>query len=56
MFILSLFWSRYDNFESDLKICKEHQNVNILMFPVSFLRTQAGLWILGPEVDTKMFS
>ena len=48
--------SLWDNFESDLKICKEDQNVHILMFSVFHLKTQAEIWELCPETDINIDS
>ena len=53
---LSLCWSRWDNFESDPKICKEDQNVHSLMFSVFLLKTSTWLWNLCPEVDMNIYS
>ena len=53
MFSLSLNLSRWNNFASDLKMCKEMQNLHTLMFSVFLLKTPAGLWNLCLEVDTK---
>ena len=52
---LSLCLSGWDNFPSDLKMCKEVQNLHTLMFSVFLLKTP-GLWNLCPEVDTKIDS
>ena len=53
---LSLRLSRWDNFASDLKMCKEDQNLHKLMFSVFLLKTPAGHWNLHSEVDTKIDS
>ena len=52
---LSVCLSGWNNFPSDLKICKEVQNLHILMFSVFLLKTP-GLWNLCSEVDTKIDS
>ena len=52
---LPLCLSGWDNFPSDLKMCKEVQNLHTLMFSVFLLKTP-GLWNLCPEVDTKIDS
>ena len=52
---LSLCLSGWGNFPSDLKMCKEVQNLHILMFSV-FLPKTPGLWNLYPEVDTNIDS
>ena len=52
---ISLCLSGWDNFPSDLKMCKEVQNLHTLMFSVFLLKTP-GLWNLCLEVDTKIDS
>ena len=49
----SLDWSRWDNFESDPKICKYDENV-FLVLSVFLLKTLAWLWNLYLEVDIKV--
>ena len=53
---ISLCLSGWDNFPSDLKMCKEVQNLHTLMFSVFLLKTQAGLWNLCPETYSKIDS
>ena len=52
---ISLCLSGWDNFPSDLKMCKEVQNLHTLMFSIFFLKNP-GLWNLCPEVHTKIDS
>ena len=52
---LSLCLSGWDYFPSDLKMCKEVQNLHALIFSVFLLKTPR-LWNLCPEVDTKIDS
>ena len=52
---LSLSLSGWDNFPSDLKVCKEVQNLHTFMFSVFLLKTP-GIWNLCPEVDRKIDS
>ena len=53
---LSLCLSGWNNFPSDLQMCKEVQNLLTLMFSVFLLKTQTGLWKLCPETDLKIDS
>ena len=48
---LSFFLSRCDNFEFDLKIFQEDQNVYTIMFQIFLLKTPAGLWNLCPDLS-----
>ena len=48
---LSLPWSRWYNFEFDLEICKENQNVYTLMLSVFLLKIATGLWGLCPNLS-----
>ena len=52
---LSLCLSGWDNCPSDLKMCKEVQNLHRLMFSVFLLKTP-GFRNLCPEVDTNIDS
>ena len=47
---------RWNNFESDTKICKEDQNLYTLIFSVFLLKTTAGLSSLCLEVEVKINS
>ena len=49
---LSLCLYRWENLSSDLKMCKEVQNLHTLMFSV-FLLKPPGLWNPCSEVETK---
>ena len=51
----SLCLHGWDNFPSDLKMCKDVQNLHTLMFLVFLLKTP-GLWKPCLEIDTKIDS
>ena len=51
----SLCLHGWDNFPSDLKMCKDVQNLHTLMFLVFLLKT-SGLWNPCLEIDTKIDS
>ena len=50
MSTLSLSWYRWDNFEFDLRISKDNQNLCTLMFSIFLLEIQLGLGHLYPDL------